>query len=395
MRVLSLFAVLSAAAASVSAESYFAVRDIFPAQPLHVHGSSVVACGNGDLLAVWFQGSGERSADNVVLNGARLAAGGDSWSSVFPMADTPGFPDCNPVLFIDKTEKLWLFWIRVLAHRWECSQLKYLTATDYQTGGPPHWSWQGDIQLAPGEAFVAALEEGFKKAGIVEGMWGEYSPPYPEQMVEAAKDPYKRQTGWMTRIHPLQLESGRILLPIYSDGFNVSMTAISDDGGETWRASLPIVGAGPIQPSLIRKNDGTIAAYLRDSGDAPPRVMLAKSEDNGETWSNAHDTAIPNPGSSLEVIRLADGRWVMVCNDTAIGRRRLSAWMSDDEGETWNWKAKMEPCGDDGESFAYPSVIQTPDGRIHCTYSHTVKNKGGAMIRHAVFTADWIVENAK
>jgi hypothetical protein len=41
------------------------------------------------------------------------------------MADTPDYPDCNPVLFIDARRRLWLVWITILNHRWEGSLLKY------------------------------------------------------------------------------------------------------------------------------------------------------------------------------------------------------------------------------------------------------------------------------
>jgi hypothetical protein len=40
---------------------------IFPAQDKHVHGSSLVALPNGDLLSVWFYGNGERNSDDVKL----------------------------------------------------------------------------------------------------------------------------------------------------------------------------------------------------------------------------------------------------------------------------------------------------------------------------------------
>jgi hypothetical protein len=36
---------------------------IFPLQNEHVHGSSIVILPDGDTLAVWFQGSGERTDD--------------------------------------------------------------------------------------------------------------------------------------------------------------------------------------------------------------------------------------------------------------------------------------------------------------------------------------------
>jgi len=376
------------ASAGVWAEPVFRTENIFPLVSKHVHGSSIVECPNGDLLACWFHGSGERSADDVVVNGARLKKGAREWSPIFLMADTPGFPDCNPVLFIDANERLFLFWIAVLANRWECCQLKYRIAEDYQGAGPPEWSWQDIVQLKPGEAFAAALRQGFEELAIGEGMWAEYAPPYERLLTEAAKDPYKRQTGWMTRIHPYVLPGGRILLPLYSDGFNVSLTAISDDQGATWRASGPMVGAGPIQPTLLRRKDGTVVAYLRDSGDAPPRVQVSMSSDNGETWALTKDIEIPNPGSSLEAIALKDGRWLMIANDTPLGRHRLTALLSVDEGRTWSSKRQVEPSDDAGKSFGYPSVIQARDGLVHMTYSYGTD--AGKSIRHAVVSPDWL-----
>ncbi|MCP4640092.1 MAG: hypothetical protein GY851_06655, partial [bacterium] len=341
---------------------------------------------NGDLLVCWFYGSGERTANDVKVQGARLRKGEREWSPVFLMADTPEFPDCNPVLFIDAQERLWMFWIAVLAEGWEHALLKYRVTSDYTGDGPPKWDWQDVITLKPGQAFAEAMKAGFKELNLNEGMWAEYALPYSELLLEAAQDPFKRQMGWMTRTHPLQLPSGRILLPLYSDGFNASMVAISDNDGATWRASLPMIGLGPIQPSVVRKKDGTLVAYLRDSGDAPNRVMASTSKDEGETWSVAPDTDIPNPGSSLEVIALADGLWVNVYNDSERGRHTLAAALSDDEGESWKWQRHLE-LGNG--SFGYPSVIQGRDGLIHATYSHHLGGDDKA-IKHAAFNVEWI-----
>jgi len=388
MRTIFLLGLACLVAVWAYAAPVFETQNIFPLQDKHVHGSSIVECPNGDFLAAWFYGSGERSADDVRIRGARLKSGTDGWSEVFEMADTPGFPDCNPVLHIDHQERLWLFWIPVLANKWQFSLLKYRRASEYQNEGAPTWDWQDVINLKPGAEFPEVLAKKFEELGVDSEMWGEYAPPYSELIVEAARDPMKRQLGWMTRIHPLVLPSGRVLLPLYNDGFNISLVGISDDGGATWRASGPIVGAGPIQPTLVRKDDGTLHAYLRDSGNLPGRVMLSVSKDDGETWSNALDTDIPNPGSSLEVIRLRDGAWVMVYNDTEHSRNSLAAALSEDEGETWEWKRVMEPSGDGGKSFAYPSVIQSADGLIHATYSYVADV--GKCIRHCVFNEEWI-----
>ena len=372
----------------VQSEPVFRTQNIFPDVDKHVHASSLIECPNGDLLACWFHGSGERWADDVVIQGARLKKGESEWGPVFLMADTPGFPDCNPVLFVDRKERLWLFWTAVQANRWECGLLKYRRAEDYSGEGPPKWSWQDAINLKPGGVFRDTIEQKFEEMGYEEGTWAEYAKPYTELLLEAAKDPYKRQTGWMPRIHPITLPSGRILLPLYSDGFNLSLIAISDDDGETWRASLPIVGSGPQQPSLVQRVDGTIVAFLRDTGDLPYRIQISTSMDEGETWSAATDLEIPNPDSSLEVLPLEDGHWLLICNDTEDNRRQLTAYLSEDEGETWKWKRRVEPSGNVGGTFSYPSIIQTRDGFIHITYSITTKE--GASIRHCVINEEWV-----
>ena len=103
---------------------------VFPFQQQHVHSSSIVELPNGDLLSCWFQGSGERNANDVVINGSRLKKGEKEWSEPFLMADSPGQPDCNPVLFLNNSNKLFLVWIVVEANRWEASILKVKTTMD-------------------------------------------------------------------------------------------------------------------------------------------------------------------------------------------------------------------------------------------------------------------------
>lgn len=151
------------------------------------------------------------------------------------------------------------------------------------------------------------------------------------------------------------------------------------------------MGLGPIQPSIVRKKNGMLVAYMRDSGNAPYRVLISTSTDDGESWSSAIDTDIPNPGSSLEAISLQDGRWVMVYNDTEHGRHSLAAALSDDEGKIWKWKRHIGHSNKREKSFAYPSLIQARDGALHLTYSY--REQGGATIRHCIFSVDWIRSN--
>ncbi|MBV5313107.1 MAG: exo-alpha-sialidase [Prolixibacteraceae bacterium] len=355
---------------------------IFPYQNEHVHGSSIVSLPNGDMLACWFQGSGERTADDVRVMGARLKKGSKTWTTPFLMADTKGIPDCNPVLFLNRKGKLFLFWVAVHANKWEDAILRFRTSTNYKDNDAPVWEWQDDILLKPNDSFAKEVEKRFKELPDNEAGWAAYAPQYDDMIKEASKDLLKRSLGWMTRIHPITLESGRILLPLYSDGLNFSMVAISDDDGTTWRPSLPIVGRGPIQPALAVKKNGDIVAYMRDSGDAPARVHTSISTDNGESWSASQKTEIPNE-ASVEICVLKDGIWAFFGNDISDGRYRLSLYLSDDEGTSWRWKELIEYMPDKRGSFSYPCLIQTPDGLLNISYSYSL-GEGKKSIKHVV-----------
>lgn len=362
---------------------------IFPMQEKHVHGSSIVNLPNGDMLAVWFEGSGERTADDVKIMGARLEKGKTSWSEPFLMADTPNIPDCNPVLFLNNENKLFLVWIAVQANKWEQSILRFRTSTDYLKSGSPIWNWQDNILLKPNDNFAKEVAQKFKELPENTAGWGGYAPKYDEMIISASGDAVKRSFGWMTRIKPL-VEGNRIILPLYSDGFNFSLTAISDDNGNTWRPSLPIVGRGPIQPAIVRKKNGNLVAYMRDSGDEPSRVHTSESKDNGESWSASVKTEIPNT-ASVELLVLKDGKWAFVGNDIADGRYRLALFLSDDEGKTWKWKTYLEKVEPSKGSFSYPCLIQTADSLLHISYSYHLK-KDKKSIKYVVVNPNKITQ---
>lgn len=368
----------------------FHAESIFPEQGQHVHSSSIVELPNGDLLSCWFQGSGERHANDVMIKGARLKKGATKWSEPFVMADTPEHPDCNPTLFLDGKNRLHLVWVVVVGNQWEASLLKTKISTDFLSEGAPVWDWQDIILPNPDELFTKTVEKKFKEIKVPDRAWAEYAPPYERQIIEAAKNPKEREVGWMTRIQPLILPSGKILLPLYSDGYNMSLVVMSDDNGDTWKVSEPIVGRGNIQPTLLQKKDGTLVAYMRDSGDAPGRVFESTSKDEGYSWAPALKNDIPNPGSSLAAISLKDGNWVMVYNNTESGRHRLAVSLSDNEGKTWKWTNYLENEMPDKGGFAYPNVIQTKDGLIHVSYSS--HRQGKNTIKHVYFNEAWLKE---
>src|SRR5258706_13930635 len=89
---------------------------IFPLEKWHNHSSSIVELPNQDLLVCWFHGSGERTADDVKVEGARRGRGSSAWSERYTLADTPNFPDTNPPMLVDRDRKLRLLWPVILAN---------------------------------------------------------------------------------------------------------------------------------------------------------------------------------------------------------------------------------------------------------------------------------------
>ena len=382
---------------------------VFPLEHWHNHASMIVEAPNGDLLVCWFHGSGERTADDVVVRGARLKKGAKTWSEPFLLADTPGYPDTNATMFVDPRQRLWLLWPTILANEWHTALMKYRISSDYQREGPPRWDVSDVLHVTPGEEFKTTVDRELDRLMAPSSTVdiSVRSQPERQQRVERlrrdAADKLTRRLGWMTRAHPYVLEGTRLIVPLYSDGFSFSLMAITDDWGATWKASTPLVGFGNIQPSLVRKRDGTLVAYMRDNGPAPKRLHISRSRDRGDTWSAVEDSSLPNPGSGAEVTALANGHWVLVYNDLEQGRYSLAVSMSEDEGATWPWTRHLErdPQADAqrGE-YHYPSIVQARDGTLHASYSYFVppgqaKRDGeGRLIRkaikHAHFNEAWI-----
>ncbi len=382
---------------------------LFPLETWHNHASCIVETPEGDLLVCWFHGSGERTADDVRIEGARLRKGDRQWSPCFTMADTPGLPDGNPCMFIDPQRRLWLIHTTILANTWESALLKVRTSRDYRHEGPPRWETSEVLHVKPGREFRAEIDRRLPaleaQVGGPAGSedWRQEARSFLEAMRRHSTDKLYCRLGWMTRAHPFVLDDRRLIVPLYHDGFSFSLMAITDDWGQTWHASPPLVGAGNIQPSIVRRRDGSLLALMRDNGPPPHRLQQSESSDQGETWSPVHDTDLPNPGSGAEIIALRNGHWALISNDTESGRHQLAVQISDDEGRTWKWKRYLErdPAGSEAGSYAYPSLIQARDGTLHASYSYHLSRKNlprdrdgdpaAKSIKHAHFNEAWVI----
>jgi predicted neuraminidase len=387
-RLAVLFAILPGLFASpggAGEDPRFASELIFPLSDKHNHAPGIAELNDGSLIVSWYRGSGERSADDVAVLGARLAVGATMWSEPFVMHDTPGFPDCNTALHCDANGRLMLFWPVILANSWESCLTHVRVSEDPIGDGCPNWTRHDTIHLKPDDFSPDAIT-------VLDQMLAALPVPLPEKQqfeIHVAREKLSQKLyqrlGWQPRCKPTVLPSGRILLPLYTDTFSISIMAISDDGGTTWFASKPLLGFGAIQPAVLRRNDGTLVAFMRENGFTG-RVRTCESTDDGMTWGPVGISELPNPGSGLDGVRLQNGRWLLVYNDTHDGRNRLAVSLSTDEGLSWSATRHLEdqPTG----SYHYPCVIQSRDGLIHVVYSCFVD--GGKSMKHAAFEEAWI-----
>jgi predicted neuraminidase len=358
---------------------------VFPLHPEHNHAPGIVMCPNGDLLVSWYRGSGERTADDVAVYGAWLRKGTSKWSPYFLMADRPGFPDCNTCMMIDPRGRLWLFWPTILANTWESCITNFRMASDYSAPDAPKWEREGLILLKPSDFQGKALALLSETLLRLNQALTERQKAQIEALRERLGDKLYQRLGWQPRCKPTVLPTGRILLPLYTDTFSISIMAISDDEGTTWFASEPLIGFGNIQPTVLRRNDGTLLAFMRENGPRD-RIRVAQSNDDGTTWGPVGVAELPNPGSGLDGVRLTNGHWLLVYNDTTEGRHSLAVSLSEDEGRTWKWTRHLERH--EKGSYHYPAVIQAPDETIHVVYSYFVE--GGKSMKHAALNEAWV-----
>lgn len=208
----------------------------------------------------------------------------------------------------------------------------------------------------------------------------------------------------------IQLRNGRIVLPFScltdrswrnrGGGFKdftfvgrFDSTALySDDEGNTWHLSpshlvvpVPDIDAayGAVEPVVLQLKDGRVWMLIRTQMG---RFYQSFSPD-GITWSSPQPTSIISSDSPAGLLRLADGRILLLWNDCQRypyahgGRQVLHGAISSDEGKTWRGYREVvrdplrnqppPPHGDFGTAYPFPTL--TADGKV---LLHTGQGKG-------------------
>ena len=297
------------------------------------HASNVVELKNGDLLASWFGGSAEGKPD-VAIWSSRKHDG--KWSQLQELAREPNMATYNPVIFYTKDGRLWL----------------------YYKFGPHPSSWTGARRWSD--------DEGRSWSTIEHLPAGLYGP---------------------IRTKPLLLSDGTVVSGTSVESYHSWACWIdrSLDNGKTWTKAGPIAMRRPvetaaegknadpfawsdtygiIQPSVVALTQKHLRIYARATQNIG-HVVMADSQDAGRTWSDPKALDVPNPNSGIDIVRLRDGRFVLVYNDTNKGRTPLNLAVSKD-GVVFRMFLTLE--SGPGE-FSYPALIEGKNGDLHLTYT--------------------------
>lgn len=279
------------------------------------HASTLAELPNGNLVCALYAGQYEGSPDSAILLSEFVKDQG-KWTSPRVVADTPGLPEGNPVLFLDKNGTLWLFFVTMFGKGWDTCKVKYQRSYDFGK------TWQPPVTL-------------------------------------------RDELGWMTRNKPLILPNGDIILPMYDERDWTSFFLISEDGGETWKPTHKLVAPiGIIQPAIVLVEDELIA-FMRCGGSGG-NIWKAVSKDFGRSWSHAQPIPLPNPNSGIDAIAVED-KILLAFNNSPRWRTPLSLAISSDKGESWELLLDVE---DEEGEFSYPCLLMTGDGFIHLTYTY-------------------------
>jgi predicted neuraminidase len=268
--------------------------------------------------------------------------------------DDPGLSEGNATLWVHEDGTLYVFFVTITGEGWDEAIVRLLRSSD---GGT---SWSAPVTL-------------------------------------------REEYCWNVRHRPVRLADGQLLLPLYQECLALPVFMRSSDDFDTWQQDPELSlfdHVGQIQPALIRVDgpgapagpaDSTLFAITRD-GTLTQRIHRTRSDDHGLTWTPSEPVGLPNSGTSVDWVRLANGHVVVVFNNDPDERFPLTVALSYDEGERFvavrdlNAECDVDPC-----SYSYPSIMQSAeDGTLWVTYTHERETIGWVHFNEA-----WLVQGAE
>jgi len=330
-----------------------------PLYSRHNHCPALVACPNGDLLAIWYSCRNEPGRE-LGIAASRLRRGCDEWDEADPFWDAPARNDHASALFL------------------------------HDNGTILHFNGLG---AAGTWGALATIMRRSKDNGVT---WSKARLIMPEHGLHH-----------MPIESVFQTEKGHLIVPCdaVTGGSGGTAVLISRDNGNTWsdpgegrvapRFSEGARGAwiAGIHAGVVQLKDGGLLALGRGDTIAG-RMPMSLSVDMGKTWTYRTSPFPPiGGGQRLVLTRLNEGPIFLAsfastmkfkdARGNSFSGTGLFAALSYDEAQTWDIRRLITPGGparsvDGGgntgvftlsetsaEPKGYMSVHQTPDNIIH------------------------------
>jgi predicted neuraminidase len=338
------------------------------------HAANLMTLGDGALGCVWFGGTQEGMAD-ISVHMARLEPGAESWSEAVRLVDDPTRSEQNPILFPTPSDELWLLYTSQKSGNQDTAIVRRRVSRDHGRT----WS-EPDTMIADPGTFV-------------------------RQPVQVGAN-----GDWLLGAFLCRTPAG----VKWTGDDDIAAVRISSDQGRSWRSVEIPESLGCVHTNVVDAGGGELAALFRSRW--ADFIHASRSTDGGKSWSPPRPTALPNNNSSIQATRLADGRLCIAYNhssaadatdrrlslydeiedeDGAVStpqpaRARTAFWgaprapmslaFSDDGGRSWGGRIDIE-TGDgwcltnnsrdrSNRELSYPSVHQTPDGRLHVAFTY-------------------------
>ncbi len=162
---------------------------------------------------------------------------------------------------------------------------------------------------------------------------------------------------------------------------------VSTDQGQTWSRRGCVRFPKPCwdEHMFVELKDGRVwmLARTRDG------TMQSFTSDGGKTWTAPTFPSFKHPVARFHIRRLASGRILLVKHGATIdaheGRSKLTAWLSEDEGQSWKGGLML----DERTGISYPDGFQAPDGTLYISYDRNRSTDGEILL--ARFTEDDIL----
>lgn len=365
-----------------------------PSLCVQAHAANLMVLHDGSLGCVWFGGSMEGRSDISVFM-SRLEPGSKQWTAPVQLSHDAERSEQNPILFPAPDGALWLLHTAQHSGNQDTSVVRRRVSHDHgRTWGP----------------------------------------------TETLKD---MPAGTFVR-HPIHVHAdGSWLLPIFScrtlpgqkwDGsLDESGVMRSTDQGRSWQPIAVPASLGCVHMSIVPASGNRLLGFFRSRW--ADFIYATRSDDGGLTWAKPLPTVLPNNNSSIQALRLADGRLAMIFNassaadaterreslydeledepaaaaaptaEAAAAPARRAFWgaprapmtlaLSADDGLTWPWQRNLE-VGDGwcmsndsarglNREYSYPSIRQSADGALHLAYTVFRQH-----IRHARVMPEWV-----